>query len=142
MGPPNFGSISQWVILDSSSRCSPLIAFLCTHALLLQTTLPCTSFADGLSPGATVAKNTSRLSSYTSRLSSYPGRLHRCRKQSSYLAIWIIWSPSKFQEAVIWLSRPAILAIPRTIQAVYTRIAGNPAIWRSGSSGLPRICKF
>ena len=104
MGPPNFGSISQWVILDSSSRCSPLTALLCTHALAVwvATILPCTSFADGLSPGATVAKNTSRLSSYTSRLSSYPGRLHRCRKQSSYLAIWIIWSPSKFQEAVIW----------------------------------------
>ena len=79
MGPPNFGSISQWVILDSSSRCSPLIAFLCTHALLLQTTLPCTSFADGLSSGATFAKYTYVL--------------------SSHLAIWVIWSPSRFQEA-------------------------------------------
>ena len=81
MGPPNFGSISQWVILDSSSRCSPLTALLCTHALAVwvATILPCTSFADGLSSGAAVAKNTYVL--------------------SSYLAIWVIWSPSRFQEA-------------------------------------------
>ena len=46
------------------------------------------------------------------------------------IASYLFWR----SRPVNWLSRPAIRAGFPAIQAVYTGIAGNPAIWRSGPS--------